>query len=257
MPSPFPGMNPFLEQPSVWHDFHTRFAVALADQLSALVGTAYLVRVEEHVYLHELSAAERQLIGRPDVHVSPQAPKTSSSTTTLSAPCRGRFLTPVDEEKVRYLEIIERSGRRVTAVIEILSPSNKLNGPDRDSYLSKRLAYLRGDVHFIELDLLRGGPRMPIDGMPACDYCAAVSTVADRPNGGIWPFGLREAMPIVPIPLRRDDPAAPLDLKAALDRVYDAATYRYEIYQSEPVPALSHADAGWAAEILKATAGHI
>ena len=166
------------------------------------------------------------------------------------------FLTAIDEEKVRFLEVVERSGRGVAAIIELLSPSNKTSGPDRESYLSKRLAILRSDSHFVELDLLRGGPKMPIEGMPRCDYYAAVSSVSDRPNGGIWPFGLRDTLPAVPVPLRGNDPPAMLDLKAALDRVYDAATYRYEIYQLEPVPPLSPADAAWAADLLKSVGVH-
>lgn len=210
MPSPFPGMNPFLEQPGVWHDFHTRFAVALADQLAQSVGPHYHVRVEEHVYLRELSAQDR----------------------------------------LRYLEIIERSGRGIAAVIEILSPANKAPGPDHDSYLTKRLAILRSVAHFIELDLLRGGQRMPIEGLPPCDYYAAVSAVNDRPNGGIWPFQLRDPLPVVPVPLRGDDPPAQLDLKVALDRVYDAAMYEREIYFTPPTPALRPEDHVWAKEQL-------
>ena len=35
MPSPFPGMNPFLEQDDVWHDFHATFLARAAHCLAA------------------------------------------------------------------------------------------------------------------------------------------------------------------------------------------------------------------------------
>src|SRR5437764_855351 len=67
MPSPFPGMNPYLEQDDAWHSFHERFCTRLADELVAHTGPRYLVKLDESVFLHELPAGERRLVGRPDV----------------------------------------------------------------------------------------------------------------------------------------------------------------------------------------------
>jgi hypothetical protein len=34
MPSPFPGMNPWLEQDALWHDFHQRFLTAMSEAIA-------------------------------------------------------------------------------------------------------------------------------------------------------------------------------------------------------------------------------
>ena len=76
MPSPFPGMNPFLEHPDVWSTFHTRMLAAMADRLSAQVRPDYLVHMEAHLWIHERAddyedrGSSRRLIGRSDVSVS-------------------------------------------------------------------------------------------------------------------------------------------------------------------------------------------
>jgi hypothetical protein len=49
MPSPFPGMNPFLEHPDVWSTFHTQMMAAMAARLSAQVRPDYLVHMEAHL----------------------------------------------------------------------------------------------------------------------------------------------------------------------------------------------------------------
>ena len=47
MPSPFPGMNPYLEQSDTWEDFHTNFITRAQEVLSGQVGPNYLVKIEE------------------------------------------------------------------------------------------------------------------------------------------------------------------------------------------------------------------
>ena len=60
-------------------------------------------------------------------------------------------------------------------MIELLSPANKQPGSDREQYIHKRRQLLCSQTHLVELDLLRGGPRMPVEELPACDYYALVS----------------------------------------------------------------------------------
>jgi hypothetical protein len=136
--------------------------------------------------------------------------------------------------------------------MELLSPSNKYAGPDREQYLAKARQLQRSWVHFVEIDLLRGGPRMPWLDMPACDYCVVVSRVERRPKAGFWPIRLRERLPEIPIPLRRGDTDARLDLQQVLHRIYDAAGYAYHIYSGPPEPPLSAEDAAWAQQFRAA-----
>ena len=180
MPSPFPGMNPYLEQEDAWHNFHGQFCTYCLEVLVPQVRPAYLVKSDEHVYIHELSAEERRFLGRGDVTVARSgitATATGAATTITPAPTYARVPTATDVERHSYLEIRDRRTRELITVIELLSPSNKQTGPDREQYVSKRKQLIYSNVHFVEIDLLRGGPRLPMLDLPDCDYYAAVSRV--------------------------------------------------------------------------------
>src|SRR5262249_42670233 len=156
MPSPFPGMNPFLEQSDTWEDFHQRFLTHVADTLSGMVGGNYLVKIEVRLYLHELSADERRFLGRADVGVTgPTAPGSSPSAGGVTAPVQLE-MPAVDVERHSSLEIRDRRNRRLVTAIELLSPSNKTPGADRDDYLRKRAQLLAHHIHLVEIDLRRG-----------------------------------------------------------------------------------------------------
>ena len=250
MPSPFPGMNPYLEQETVWHDFHERFCPAAAELLTAQIRPHFIAKIDEHIYIHELPDDARRFIGRGDIAVTQRHPRAeTTSTATLEAPVRVH-LPAVDIERLSFLEICDRQTSRVVTVIELLSPSNKQPGPDREQYIAKRSELLRSEVHFVELDLLRGGPRMPMENLPECDYYALVGRIEERPRAGVWPIHLRDPLPVIPIPLADPYPDARLDLKQVLDRVHDAAGYEDYIYDGEPRPPLAKDDADWARQRL-------
>jgi hypothetical protein len=246
MPSPFPGMNPYLEQETVWHDFHERFCPAAAEFLTAQIRPHFIAKIDEHVYIHERPEDPRRFLGRGDVTVARPHPHVgTASAATLEAPTRVQ-LPAVDIERLSFLEIRDRQTWRIVTIIELLSPSNKQSGPDREQYVAKRSELLRSAVHFVELDLLRGGPRMPMEDLPQCDYYALVGRIEERPGAGLWPFGLRDPLPVIPIPLVAPHPDARLDLKQVLDRIYDVTGYEDYIYGGEPRPPLDREDASWA-----------
>src|SRR6266436_5771844 len=100
MPSPFPGMNPYLEQEDAWHDFHERFIPVVAELIGAQVRPNYIVKIDEHVYIHELPADVRRLVGRADIALttSPhQGLAADGSAAVLEAPVQVR-LPAVDLE---------------------------------------------------------------------------------------------------------------------------------------------------------------
>ncbi len=247
MPSPFPGMNPYLEQELVWHDFHESFMPLARDCLSAQVDPNYVVKIDEHVYIHELPAGSARLLGRADLGVAENSPPVASASETavLEAPAKVS-LPAVDFERLSFLEIRDRADWRLISVVALLSPSNKYAGPDREQYLTKRAQLLGSAVHLVEIDLLRGGPRLPPANLPECDYYVLVSRYQERPHAGLWPIRLRERLPEVPIPLRAPGPDARLDLQELLHRLYDAARYQSWIYRTSPQPSLGPADAAWA-----------
>ena len=257
MPSPFPGMDPYLEHPDYWQDLHAGFAGAAKLDIGPRVGPRYACRVEETLYLHELSAEERRLVGRGDVTVhdtrgDQTAEGPASGAVASAAPPLRRVVTPaVDIERLRRVELRDRRTRRVVTVIELLSPTNKRPGPDRDHYLAKRRELLESGASLVEIDLLRGWPRMPIEDLPASDYLILVSRPWELPTGKLWPVSVRDPLPLVPIPLRREDGDVPFDLRGVLDRLYDASGYGGEPYETPPDPPFDPADAAWAGEILR------
>src|SRR5207244_2891247 len=152
----------------------------------------YIVKIDEHIYIHELAAEARKLVGRSDVEVARLGNGAGgAATTVLEAPARVR-LPSVDFERISFVEVRDRAHRHLITVIEFLSPSNKKPGPYREQYLAKRAQVLASPVHFVEIDLLRGGPRMPLETLAPCDYYAMVSRAEQRPDAGIWPIRLRE-----------------------------------------------------------------
>lgn len=252
MPSPFPGMNPYLEQEDVWHNFHEQLMPHLLEVLVPQVRPGYIVKLDEHVYIHELPAEERWFLGRADIGVTRTGTSTGAQPAggLLEAPAYGRIPPAVDIVRQSFVEIRDRRNREVVTVIELLSPSNKNNGSDREQYLAKRRQLCSGSVHLVEIDLLRGGPRMPIEDLPDCDYYAMVNRREDRPRVALWPVRLRERLPVLPIPLRTPDPAARLDLQELLHHVYDAGGYEDYIFTGTPRPPLHPDDAAWAQQFV-------
>jgi hypothetical protein len=263
MPSPFPGMNPYLERAEAWYDFHTRFIPAVATVIGKLVAPNYFTKIEEHLYVHEPAASERSSVGRPEVSVYPNQPareESATSSVAVAGPAAVGMLTDIDVERVRYLEIRDRFSREVVTVLELLSPSNKNPGPDRTQYVAKVKRILESRTNLIEIDLLRGGPRMSWSGLPPCDYYVLVSRAGARlenpPQAQVWPIRLRDPLPTIPIPLRPGEAEPMLDLQQVIHDVYDAAGYELYIYDGPPEPRLGPDDAAWAANLVpgKATA---
>jgi hypothetical protein len=250
MPSPFPGMNPYLEHPRIWHGFHERFITRLADALELLVGSKYLVMIDEHVYLQEVDEDEVRFLGRADIALGLQ-PSTSGSVggaVLLEPPTRVSPLL-IDEVRENFVKIYERDARTVVTVVELLSPANKTS--DRQQYLLKRSQVMRSPAHLVEIDLLRGGQRLPYKDLPACDYCVMVSRINQRPEADFWPIGLRQPLPKIPIPLKLGDSDLQIDLQELVHQIHDAAGYAKYIYENDLIPPLSAADAAWAQEVRR------
>ena len=257
MPSPFPGMNPYLEHPRLWQGFHQQFIAAACHALNARLGRDYIALVEEQVYITEVDATVARLAGKADVGIAVTGTGDTEFGTgdravgaATLAPVRV-ILPAADAESLSRLEVRRREGEELVTVIEVLSPTNKKAGWHRDQYVAKRGLLLNGDAHFVEIDLLRGWEPMPTEDFIESAYRILVSRAEERPAASLWPIGLREPLPTIPIPLRTPDADVPLDLQSVLHVVYDGGGYERLIYRYEPVPAL-HADhAQWAAEIVR------
>lgn len=181
MPSPFPGMNPYLETPALWSEFHSRMIVAITDALDDLLSRQYRVAVEKRVYLSQED--EQLLIGIPDVAITGVQSKTTTlmqSTTAVVEPLTVELPT-LAEVQERYLEIREGTTGTVITVLELLSPKNKRTGEGRNAYLQKRQQVLSSATHLIEIDLLRAGEPMPTKGVTRSPYRILISRSPQRP----------------------------------------------------------------------------
>lgn len=251
MPSPFPGMNPYLEQEDVWHDFHERFLPAAAEVLGPQVQPDFIVKIDEHLSIYEVPDDPRRFLGRADLAIASKQPPESAppGVALLDAPAQVR-LPAADVVGESFIEIRDRRSRDVVCVIALLSPSNKRPGSDREQYLSKRRQLLASPAHRVEIDLLRVGEPMPAADRTPCAYSVMISRATARPIAGFWSIGLRDPLPTIRIPLRAPHEDARLSLQAVLDRVYDGAGYAFYIYEGAPVPAPSADDDGWARSLI-------
>jgi hypothetical protein len=251
MPSPFPGMNPYLEAPNLWAEVHSRLIVAIADQLDELLSRQYRVAVENRVYLNQ--PEESILVGVPDVAVTasqPEAATLASTITALAEPLTVELPAWVEVQE-RYLEIRDGSTGTVITTIEVLSPKNKRTGEGRNAYLQKRQQVLSSATHLVEIDLLRGGEPMPMGHIPRSHYRILVSRSPDRPSAKLYPFAIQDSIPVFPIPLRTDEPEPLLDLQPLLHRIYDKGRFELAIdTQQLPSPKLAAADWAWVQSIL-------
>jgi Protein of unknown function (DUF4058) len=252
MPSPFPGMNPYLEHPSLWAGIHHRLITAIANDLAPKLRPKYIVAIEERVY--EVSGDTALLIGVPDVSVqsSPSLARSPESNLAVALTTQSiEVLLPLPEILTEaYLEIRAVETEEVVTIIEVLSPKNKQVGIGRLQYETKRLKILGSATHFVEIDLLRQGNAMAMVGdFRQSHYRIVVSKSETRPKAQLYGFNLQDKIPEFPVPLRTNELEPAIDLKSLLDQIYDQGSYDLRIdYSRPPIPALSEPDMAWVNE---------
>jgi Protein of unknown function (DUF4058) len=260
MPSPFPGMNPYLEQPAFWSSFHTRLMVAIAEAIEPQLSPQYYVDVESRTYQSD-EGDEELLIGIPDAIVfakqvdMPSPASLAVEDAVVATQPRPETVTvPMPlEVKERYLEVREMDTDAVITVIELLSPKNKRSGEGRLAYEKKRRLILGSGTHLVELDLLRGAKPMTILGARSLSlYRLLISRSQERPKADLYGITLQQPLPSFPIPLKSDEPEPIVPLQTVFDQVYERARYggRIDYHQPVPLPKLSEADQQWVDALL-------
>lgn len=272
MPSPFPGMDPYLEAPDIWPDFHDALAAAMRGELNRTLPRPYYARLEMRPEVGVVGGEEPRRIV-PDVTVvKPRDPATAGKTgvAILDHP-RADFSPSVRMRlhgellRHRFVEIRDASrGHALVSLIEIASPSNKRPGPDRQAYRTKQQEILQSETSLIELDLLRSGE--PLIGgpwfiesagrlEPRPDYLVAVNRAWEREAGlefELFVVRLEDSLPCIPVPLRKDEPEVPLDLQYVFQQAYDSGPYARGAvdYGSPPDPPVRPDQADWLAGCL-------
>jgi hypothetical protein len=266
MPSPFPGMDPFLEHPAFFPGVHDSFITYLREALQGRLPAPYFAEINERLWV---DAAERAI--GPDVDVlrgdQPSPPRQEGNggvavaTTTAAQPIV--ITVPYEEQRETFLEIRVPAddGERVVATIEVLSPTNKTAGPRaRELYLAKQREVLDSDIHLVEIDLLRGGTHttaVPMERLkkkaPPYDYHVCVHPFDELGKFLVWTATLEQRLPEVAVPLLPGDGTVKVDLQAVFDRCYDTGPYRRRVRYdpARVVPALKAEQVEWVTRVLK------
>ncbi|MFM9963169.1 MAG: DUF4058 family protein [Planctomycetaceae bacterium] len=273
MPSPFPGMDPYLENPHLWPDVHHSLAGQIRDQLNHVLPGEFFAQMEQRMEVGILDDEEDEDVSRyiPDVSINAAAWSDRGESVAVIEQPRA-IISPSEEwdvdvkmHKHLFVEVREASGQhRLVTLIEIVSPSNK-RGKDRKAFIDKQNEVIANDASLVEIDLLRTGRRiLPSEEIEQrlkrrkirADYLVLIGRAWDRTPSRqhyqLFPFTLRDTLPVIPIPLREDDAEPTLDLQFLLQRVYDGGPYRRGAvnYSQPPDPPLTEAESTWAAQFL-------
>jgi hypothetical protein len=264
MPSPFPGMDPYLEAPLYWTDFHHEMISAIRALIRGRLPKGFVARVEERLYILDTG------IVRPDVVVLRREPETAGSTRTAllerplvlddesDVPLYVSAYTETIREPFIEIVAVHEPGRVITTV-EVLSPANKRLGSNGlMEYRRKQEAVLNSPTSLLEVDLLRGGAHtvaVPLDDLRR--EGSNWQCVACMHRGGasrdyeVWPISLRQPLPRVRVPLTPDIADLTIDLQTAFERAFEAGGYADTLdYRVAPDPPLNVDDTAWADALL-------
>jgi len=207
-------MDPYIEAPDIWSDFHGDVAAEMRAELNRVLQPRYVARLTPHV------------------------------TYEMDVPLR---LYTVEVRETDTL-------RLVTAIEILSPVNKRPSHEAYHDYQRRRRALLRSTTHLIEIDLLRGGERPRLARpVPRASYYVTLSRVNRRPYVEVWPMQLWEKLPVLPVPLLEPDPDAALDLGAVVAAVYDRGAYArlIDYHRPPPPPALSDTEAIWLDEHLR------
>lgn len=261
MKSPFPGMDPYLEQH--WGDVHQAFVTYLRDSLQPQLPSGLRARMEERVYIELPEGMRREYY--PDVRVIERPGRRADDggvavAATTEAADGDYFLIDIriEPKTESYIEVLDlRSGHRVITTIEVISPTNKRAGEGRRLYVDKRQEMIRAGVNTVEIDLLRDGETLLPGGhaqIPATEnraYLVWIWRARDPEHLAVHRIPLRARLPVIKIPLRPGDAEVSLDLQAILDQCYRNGGYDDIDYRVPPSPPLDRDDAAWADSLLR------
>ena len=244
MASPFPGMDPWLESPYIWGDFHQAFAGEIRRFLNRRLPKPYYARLESRpeIGIVEDDDGDRRRIG-PDVAVVRHPAMVPMAV--LDSPQRAispsfEIIVPNEAIKHFFVEIRDPTkGHELITLIEIVSPANKRAGKDRKSYQRKQAEILSSDANLLEVDLLRAGRRLyaspdvatmlSAESKPI-DYVILINRAWKRKDARtafeVFPVSMVEPLPCIPLPLREGQTEVPLDLQEVFQQAYEAGPYR-------------------------------
>ena len=265
MPSPFPGMDPFLEAPDIFPDLHDRLINGISDAINLQLRPPYYSAIASRVFIEH---SDRFIT--PDISVILDGDKLSesdhgSATAVLTSLEVQPIIVhvPHDEIREQFVEIRTVGDERLVTSIEVLSFSNKSPGEHgRELYKKKQREILSSDVHLVEIDLLRGGEHSTAVPLVRAErktgkfnYHVCVHRFDQLENYVVYPITLRSRLPKIAIPLLPGDPEITIDLQLIFNHCYEAGLYDRRVRYAEtvPTPPLTELDEKWSKELLART----
>ncbi|HLW63715.1 MAG TPA: DUF4058 family protein [Gemmataceae bacterium] len=221
MPSPFPGMDPFLEDEKLWPGFQHHFIGSLMQILLPNLVDRYRARISQRQYCTEMPL----------------------------------FTSIIREQHVEeYVEVRHRNDNRLVTVIEMASPTNKNSAEGRAAYTCKRKEFRSQGATIVEIDLvMQGEPLLEYsrEGLPEWDYAVTVSRCQQPDRYEIYTATLQKRLPRFKLPLALDDRDIVVDLQAVFARCFDQANFLNQIdYTKEPRVVNEDSDRRWVHELL-------
>jgi hypothetical protein len=255
MPSPFLGMDPYLEDSAYWQDFHRSFLTYCRDAQLDHLPDAYDARIDEHIRLVE-HKADRASTVIPDVTITRETcgqggTALANPPSTIASIAAAPNKMPLDADEVHdaWIEIRLRRDRSLVTAIELLSPANK-TGVGYSEYRDKRINLRYRHAHLVEIDLLLGGRRLDLsEPLPAGDYFAYVTRADRHPHVDVYAWSIRDKLPTIPIPLKAADPDIGLNIAEVFAVTYERGRYARSLpYNAAPAVALHGETLTWATE---------
>jgi Protein of unknown function (DUF4058) len=224
MPSPFPGMDPYLEHPKLWPAFQHQVLACLYQILLPGLVDRYRARVGTRTYVSEMPLF----------------------TSIIR-----------DEYTEEYVEIRTRSDNKLVTLLEVVSPANKTTPAGRQAYLDKRKEAVQQRAAVVEIDLvMQGKPTLTYsrDGLPEFDHAVSVTRATAPDRYEIYTATIQKRLPKFKLPLAADDRDALLDLQAAFARAYDLGGFATQIDYKGVLPPdvpLTDVQKAWINDMLR------
>jgi len=261
VPRPFPGMDPYLESPSLWRTLHTHLVVEICKDLQPQLVPAYVASAEERVVLGPRNTdiypdvAVREHESRPGGGAAVAVRPSVKAAAGIAVP--EEVVVPDLTRRERFVTIRDTQSNAIVTVIEILSPWNK-TGEGHEQYTARHAELLLSEANLVEIDLLRRGRHTiaaPASLLGPSDYRICMHR-AGANRFGVLRLSVRDPLPNIGIPLRFEDPDVVLHLGDVFARCYEGGGYAYKAgYRTDPDPPLREEDARWAQELPRKQAG--
>lgn len=240
MPSPFPGIDPFIESSNRWNDFHHGMLVAMRTQMNAGLPPEFIARLGTRVQM----TAE-------DV-----PPSANSKALSTASHMNGPHRLPQDmgapgAYEQLFIDVLHVPRQRTVAHVEMLCPPNKAGCNDRTAYLATRRDLVHHGVNLVEIDLLLQGERLPmLAPLPRGNYYAFVTRSVSPSNCDIYSWSIRDPLPVVPVPIDDEGREIGLNVAAAFSDTYEHGRYDRVLQYDTPPSFLNAEDQEWVAKVF-------